>query len=257
MSVAVTATPGFRIGRVVRNTVRVGVGSFWTLFPLGALWAICFVLLELLLMELFDAQQDATGVIAAYTMLGSSWGLIPVWAILNAAAMHASFQNLMGRRPSAIASLFLAMSAFASLVTIQVLYYFAMILGLILLIVPGLIVTVRWSMAIPARMIEGKTVMGGLSRSAQLTRGYGWPVFAVIVISYGANYLFALAISAVTAAIDATDGTTTFFSSQGLGQIITGPIAVIVIAASTAATYCELRVSKEGIGPEALASVFD
>jgi hypothetical protein len=53
--------------------------------------------------------------------------------------------------------------------------------GLFLLVVPGLILFTRWSLAVPAVMVEGRSPRAAMRRSAELVRGHGWQVFAVFM----------------------------------------------------------------------------
>jgi hypothetical protein len=57
------------------------------------------------------------------------------------------------------------------------------IIGLFLLIVPGLFLLTIWSLIIPAIVIEGKSSGDAFGRSRELVRGNGWSVFGVIVLS--------------------------------------------------------------------------
>ena len=57
------------------------------------------------------------------------------------------------------------------------------VIGLILLIVPGLILLTWWSLIIPVIVLEKLGVMDSFGRSRELVRGNGWNVFGVIVIT--------------------------------------------------------------------------
>jgi hypothetical protein len=57
------------------------------------------------------------------------------------------------------------------------------VLGLILLIVPGLVLLTWWSLIVPAIVLEGKPAMESFGRSRELVRGNGWNVFGVIVLT--------------------------------------------------------------------------
>ena len=50
-------------------------------------------------------------------------------------------------------------------------------IGLILLIVPGLFLLTIWSMLVPVIVIEGRAAGESFSRSREVVRGHGWPVF--------------------------------------------------------------------------------
>jgi hypothetical protein len=73
------------------------------------------------------------------------------------------------------------------------------VVGLILLIIPGLILLTWWSLIIPVIVLEGVAVMDSFSRSRELVRGNGWNVFGVIIIT---AILVGIATGAVRAIFD-------------------------------------------------------
>ncbi len=60
----------------------------------------------------------------------------------------------------------------------------ATVLGLLLLIVPGLLIYARWSAASPLIVIEGQRPFDALETSNGLVRGRTWPVLGAIVIVF-------------------------------------------------------------------------
>jgi len=64
--------------------------------------------------------------------------------------------------------------------------------GLFLLVVPGLILFTRWSLAVPAVMLEGRSPVEAMRRSRELVKGHGWPVFVVFLtvtaVAFGASF---------------------------------------------------------------------
>lgn len=56
------------------------------------------------------------------------------------------------------------------------------LLGLILLIVPGIYLLVRWSAAVPALIAEDADISESLSRSAEAVEGRFWHVFGAILV---------------------------------------------------------------------------
>ncbi len=66
-------------------------------------------------------------------------------------------------------------------------------IGLFLLVVPGLILFTRWSLAVPAVMLEDRPPRDAMRRSAELVKGHGWQVFTVFVTvtaaAFGASFL--------------------------------------------------------------------
>ena len=57
------------------------------------------------------------------------------------------------------------------------------VVGLVLLIVPGLVLMTWWAVIIPVVVLEGSSAGAAFSRSRELVRGYGWNVFGVIVLA--------------------------------------------------------------------------
>jgi hypothetical protein len=70
-----------------------------------------------------------------------------------------------------------------SIVGAGILAGLGIVLGLILLIVPGLVLLTWWSLIVPAIVLEGKPAMDSFGRSRELVRGNGWNVFAVIILT--------------------------------------------------------------------------
>lgn len=54
--------------------------------------------------------------------------------------------------------------------------------GLILLIVPGIVLAVRYSMAFPAAVLDGARGKDALDRSKELVQGRGWAVFWRLIV---------------------------------------------------------------------------
>src|SRR5205807_5501770 len=54
-------------------------------------------------------------------------------------------------------------------------------LGALLLLVPGIVLAVRWSLVVPVVMLEKESARAAMRRSTQLVRGHGWSVFRVLL----------------------------------------------------------------------------
>lgn len=78
-------------------------------------------------------------------------------------------------------------------------------LGLVLLIVPGLILATMWCVALPAYIDRDNGVSEALSRSAALTKGSRWPIFAIIIVLWIAYLVPLFLIGLLAAIIPGTD----------------------------------------------------
>lgn len=65
---------------------------------------------------------------------------------------------------------------------VVILYTLGIIGGLVLLVIPGIVLAVRWLVAAPAVVIEGVRGPAALARSRDLTSGFFWRGFAVLVV---------------------------------------------------------------------------
>jgi len=131
-------------------------------------------------------------------------------------------------------------------------------LGYLALIVPGVIISVMWSVASPAVVVEKRGVLESLQRSRDLTRGYRWNVFGLMVIYMLLSWIIGAAVGALGLATGGgfLDGSPNLWVNTASGVVV-NILSAVVASAGVAALYYELRTVKEGAGPEALAAVFD
>lgn len=115
--------------------------------------------------------------------------------------------------------------------------------GFLLLVVPGFFILVRLISAIPVLVIEGRRGREALSRSWNLARGHGWPVFGTLV-------LMAILTGIVTGILQAP------FREGWFGQAVGASVATTLTAPFTALVilliYLDLRVRKEELDQETL-----
>lgn len=72
-----------------------------------------------------------------------------------------------------------SMAGFGSYFGISLLEGLGIMAGALLLIVPGVILLVRWSVAAPYLLCERSGVSDALGQSFERTKGSGWPIFGV------------------------------------------------------------------------------
>lgn len=104
-----------------------------------------------------------------------------------------------------------------------------------------------WAVAIPGCTVEKLGPLESLTRSAELTRGYRWKVFALILVTYAI-------IAALGAFIGVIASSHMVFAILSLFLLLLPQAFMNVM---TSIMYFDLRTVKEGIGLDALADVFD
>jgi hypothetical protein len=131
--------------------------------------------------------------------------------------------------------------------------------GVILLIVPGLFLATIWSVASPSAVFERLGVANSLQRSAALTQGFRWPVFAIVIVFFIASMLLG---NAFEHAQHGMFGDVGFFHDVGravreLTDDVLDSILALIAAVLVFSVYYELRLVKEGAGPEELTDILE
>lgn len=258
---ATTTTGGsFDIGRVVQRTFGAIGGNFATFVVL----ALILVGLPGAILAVGGAQTTAgagQNISAAYTggvvlIVGALVNLITSF-VLQAAIIYGAVAYLNGRAASIGECLTTGFRHWWRLFLLALLMGLGIFAGFLFFFIPGVILIVRWVVSVPVQVIEDKSATQSMGRSADLTRGRRWSIFALLLV-YG------IAGSIIQAAI--VGMTVGFASAGGPGQITVVSVLVrpllttltsLIGAAGAASIYYELRSTREGIGPEALAAVFD
>jgi len=118
------------------------------------------------------------------------------------------------------------------LLAITILFAVGVIVGFVLIIVPGLVLLTFWSVVVPVEVIEQRGVLGSFTRSRELVRGNGWNVFGVIVIVYVA----VLAVSLLAGIVSAPLG----HVGRDIVQWAVNVAITPVVALSASVLYFEL-----------------
>ena len=108
------------------------------------------------------------------------------------------------------------------------------VIGLLLLIVPGLVLLTWWLVLSPVVMLEHRPVLESFGRSRALVRGSAWPVFGVVVLTLLVLLARALALGIVLLPLDeALRG----FLQSAVGNSLAAPFAAV----AWTLTYFRLR----------------
>jgi hypothetical protein len=90
-----------------------------------------------------------------------------------------------GRRDHSVGDLVRRVEpVFWPLVAVSILFGLGVAIGFILLIIPGLILLVIWSVVAPVTVLERPGPFAAFGRSRELVRGHGWEVFGVIILVF-------------------------------------------------------------------------
>lgn len=171
-------------------------------------------------------------------------------SILQVSLTRATILDSTGQRADLRECLLQGARLVLPVIGLTIVYSICAGLASILLLVPGIIVAVMWSVAIPVLVEERDGVFASLARSRVLTKGSRWPIFGLILL-----YVLALMIIGglqVTIMLA--------FSSFSIIAVLINAVGSAVLAlvwsVVAAAIYIELREVKEGVTAERLADIF-
>ncbi len=99
-----------------------------------------------------------------------------------------------GRRDHAVSQLLRSVEpVFWPLAAVSILFGIGVAIGFVLVIIPGLILLVLWSVIAPVTVLERPGVFAAFGRSREIVRGNSWNVFGVIVIVFVIVFLISIA----------------------------------------------------------------
>lgn len=142
------------------------------------------------------------------------------------------------------------------LLVVSILVYLGVVVGVMLLIVPGLWLAAYWSVFLPALLVEERG-FGAMGRSAQLTEGYRWPIVGAGILILLVVYVLSI-VSGLVAGYGMMADPSTMAQFSIVGTILTSLVAAVsygVMALFQLLLFTRLIDIKEG-GSD-LAGVFE
>ncbi|HSI16474.1 MAG TPA: hypothetical protein VK980_01795 [Sphingomonas sp.] len=184
---------------------------------------------------------------------GAFIGVVTQGAMTRVVAIHAS-----GGRPTLGAALMSGLTVLFPLLLLATLVAITTVIGTLLLIVPGVIVLVMWSVAASALVEERGGILDALYRSLHLTKGARWRVLGVELVLIVLGLIATALLTTISLTMFRIPGPVT----NGVVLLRLVPTLAIhtalyaFVPAVKAALYVELREWKEGPQTHTLAEVF-
>lgn len=251
----------FELGRVVSQTFGV-IGRNAPGFLMLSAVLVAAPTLAVGLVQMSMAQPGLAGA-PNMTPSGILVGLVGVVvqlmgaSLLQVALVQATVTDLNGGKVSPRAGLELAARLLLPIIGLSVVMYFGIVIGAMLLLVPGVILAVMWAVAVPAMVVEKRGVFESLQRSRDLTRGSRWAIFFLALAYFIVFMTLSMTIGGFSMAAGGAAGPNAApVVVLALTTLVT-LVGSIVSAAGVAVIYSDLRSAKEGVRPDQLAALFD
>lgn len=194
----------FNIGRTLSRTFSLvfstlpSVGVFVLVVQIASV-ALQFLVRQFLTAGITTAQASGNPM-AALAIFSSGWYWLSMAASLAlgslcfAGSIH-GFLKAADQEPTSLADCFgVGVAKLLPVLALTLLWYLGVGLGWMLLLVPGLILMVMWSVAMPALVGEDLNVIASFGRSRELTKGSRIMIFLTLLIFLVVIYVVLFAI---------------------------------------------------------------
>jgi len=198
------------------------------------------------------------------------WGLaalfltIVVSAVSQAATVMAVSEVHLDRPASVMDSFSRVKSQIPGVIGLSLLVGLCVGVAFVALIVPGVLLALMWSLAVPVKVLENKGATDSMSRSSELTKGDRGRIFVIwilfIVMSFGVSLLlqWPIEIAAGVSSRAAMQRTAPVWQVASLAatfisECLVGPLATI----SFALIYYDERVRKEAFDLQLMMTTID
>ncbi|HVJ51698.1 MAG TPA: glycerophosphoryl diester phosphodiesterase membrane domain-containing protein [Aliidongia sp.] len=247
MSDSLAATAGtlgtFRVGAVLGRSLSLLFAHIPFFVPLALVPGI-----PTLFLPLDPARMPPSAILTNSTV-----SLIVVFVLfpfVQATILHAAFQSMRGRPISFGESFSVSLTRFLPILGALFCVGIVVLLGFILLIIPALILLTRYYVVVPACVVDQTGPFDSMRRSAELTQGYRWRIFGMILLVGIVNVVLGYIVGGIGMMAGGFMGATIL-------RFLVNGVVLAYSAVLAAVAYHDLRVAKEGVDTDRIAAVFD
>jgi len=245
ISAASAAERDFRIGPVFSRAWDIGLRNA----PMFVIVTAVAGLPSLLAFLFGTPPVTSPGPVAVMSVLSFIMRLI-LGTISQAVLAYAMFQDMRGRPVHLGEAVRKGLARFFPILGLAILSSIVIGLASLLLLVPGVMLAVRWAVALPVCVVEGLGPIASMERSAVLTRGHRWKVFAILLLMVIIGALAGWIVAAVFRSLAGPlAGALASFAWTAIWGVLYYGVLIMI--------YHDLRATKEGVDVEQLAAVFD
>lgn len=197
-----------------------------------------------------------------------SMGALVLTVIVSAASQAATViavSQVHLDRPASVSDSFSRVKGeIAGVIGMSMLIGLGVAAGFVALIVPGIILAMMWSLAVPVKILENKGATDAMTRSADLTKGDRGRIFVIwllfVVLSFGVGFLLrwpleaAAGVSSIVGLQRSTRAwQAALLVSTFVSECLVGPLATIAFSL----VYYDERVRKEAFDLQLMMTTLD
>jgi hypothetical protein len=216
-------TGSIDVGEIIRRTFQIYVDQAPVLMPAAA---VVFVISSVFGVLLIAASAGLAFIALIVSLVATT--------LFTGMVVELVSDVQDGKRDASAGQLLRAVTpVLGKLILVGIVAGIGILIGFILIVIPGLILATLWSVAAPVVVLERPAGLRALGRSRELVRGNGWNVFAVIL-------LLVILVGVVAVALEAggdAAGTAVGLVVRVIVGILTAPISAL----AAAVLYFDLR----------------
>jgi hypothetical protein len=237
-------------------------GLFLGIFALPYLVVLAFQLVGLVFQSSVPKLSNILLTLA--WSVGAGILTLVVSAISEAATVIAVSNLQLGRPASVTDSFSRVKGDVLGVVGISFLVSFAAGFGLVMIIVPGVILLIIWSLAVPVKVLEHKGVFDSMSRSMELTKGDWGRIFVIglliLALKFGISSLLQWPVL-IAAGFSLRSGVRQFTIGWQVAVLLSGFVATSLVGAlatiAFSIVYYDERVRKEAFDLQLMMTTLD
>jgi hypothetical protein len=252
-------------GELLDRTFSLYRGHFAVFLGIVSLPHLCVLAPQCLSLAFRSHGASMSGASGLFVWgVGASLLTIAVSAASHAATVIAVSQVHLGRPAGVMDSFSKVKSRIAAVIGLSFSVGILAMLACIALIVPGVLLAVRWSLAVPAMVLENRGIRDAMSRSAELTIGNRGRIFVIwmlfLILNIGCNWLLhwpievAAGVNTMAALRRAAVGwQVASLAAKFVAVCVVGPLATIAFSL----VYFDERVRKEAFDLQLMMTTLD
>jgi hypothetical protein len=243
-------------GQTIDAAIKLYRAQWKTLMAIAALISVPFTVLQNYLIHVTThpiyigrglyTTRSSPGVALLLTLTS----FLVITPLLRASMVRALAGVYLGERTQVGPSIRFGFSKLGWVLFAILISTLAVIAGLIALVVPGIILYVRYAFVTPAVVVEGERG-GALGRSWRLSKGLSWHIFGTLLLAGIIAAIVGLIFLVPSAIVTANETFSGTVSSTGwILRTILGSLSTVVVSPFSSAVgvllYFDARIRKEG-----------
>ncbi|MEX0317557.1 MAG: hypothetical protein AB3N21_06385 [Ruegeria sp.] len=249
----------FEVGSIVGSTISMLFRKFPAIMLLGFLPT----LFDFVAYNILFGNTQLDGPSDQYYLQGTFWLILVGTALVStlsislttAILVQFSYDVKLGLPTRLTTYLMAAIRHFPAIFALTLVTSILCLLGLVLLVVPGLWLYAVFSVIVPVIVIEG-VGFGAIRRSAELTKGYRWPIAGTLFLMLVCAFLLGAVFGGVAGGLAGAFAGGLSIGMSTVLEMVGNALGAGIFGIAAALIYARLKEIKEGVSVSDLVEVF-